>query len=88
MKEKILAVTDKGLEAFLESLGLIDDLKSHILSCSICGVPLSLENIGCIYPIENEVKLCCENLKCLQKIMDEITPLRKIQTEGGNGDES
>lgn len=87
MKEKIHAVPDKDVEKLLENLGLLNDIKDHLIFCGICGEPLSIENIGCIYPSEHEIKLCCDKLKCLQKTIDEITPMRRIPTKGGNKDE-
>lgn len=88
MKEKIPAVADKDLRKLLKSLDLLENLEKHLLLCSICEKALSLENIGCIYPKEHEIKLCCDNLKCLQKAVDETTPMRGIHVEGGSRDES
>lgn len=83
MKERIPAVSDKDIKKLLGSLGLLEDLKRRSMLCSICEETLSLENIGCIYPTEHEIKLCCDSLKCLQKAIDEITPMRRIHTRGG-----
>jgi len=87
MKEKIHAVADKDIGKLLENLGLLKDIKGHLVSCSICGKPLSIENIGCIYSGDHEIKLCCDNLKCLQKAIDETTPMRRIPSNGGSRDE-
>ena len=86
MKRKIHAVADSHLDGLLESLGLVEALESGSLSCSICGNTLTLDNIGCIYPKERETKLCCDNLRCLQKAIDETTPMRRIGTEGDEGE--
>jgi hypothetical protein len=81
MKEKIHAVSDRDLDGLLESLGLTEDLANGKLNCYCCGSKLSKENIGCIYPIKNEVKLCCSTLDCLEKALEETTPTRKISGE-------
>lgn len=78
MKEKIHAVSEKDLKGLLESLDLIKDLETNSLSCSSCGGRLSLENIGCIYPFKGEIRVCCNSLKCLERALEEITPLKKI----------
>lgn len=88
VKEKIPAVADKDLRRLLKGLGLLENLEKHSILCSICEKTLSLKNIGCLYPSESEIKLCCDNLKCLQKAIGEITPLREMYTKGGNKDES
>lgn len=81
MKEKIHAVSDSNLDHLIENLGLKEDLTSGKLWCHCCGTKLSRDNIGCIYPINSEIRLCCITIECLQKALDETTPTRRI-----NGD--
>jgi hypothetical protein len=84
MKEKIHAVSSKDLAGLLESLGLMEDLANGKLVCRCCGSKLSQENIGCIYPINKEIRLCCNTVDCLKKAIEEITPLRRINGEKPN----
>jgi hypothetical protein len=84
MKEKIHAVSSRDLDGLLQSLGLMEDLANGKLNCRCCGSKLSRENIGCIYPINKEIRLCCNTLDCLEKALEEITPLRRIDGEKGN----
>jgi hypothetical protein len=77
MKEKIIAVSNDDLDGFIRSLGLSEKLANGLLSCYRCGVQLSRQNIGCIYPMNREIRLCCNSLECLQQAIDETSPSRK-----------
>ena len=81
MKEKIHAVSNRDLDKLLVSLGLMEDLTKDKLDCCCCGSKLSRENIGCIYPMNKEIRLCCNKLDCLKKALEEVTPLRRISGE-------
>lgn len=67
MKETIHAVSNGNLEKLIENLELKEDLASGKLHCCCCGSQLSMVNIGCIYPMNNEVRLCCNSLADLLK---------------------
>jgi hypothetical protein len=84
MKEKIHAVLNRDLDGLLESLGLTEDLANGKLNCHCCGHKLSRENIGCIYPVNREIRLCCTTLDCLEKALEETTPTRRISGEKPN----
>jgi hypothetical protein len=88
MKEKIHAVSNKNLAELIRSLGLAEELEKEKLVCSFCKNKLSYENIGCIYPLKNEIRLSCNSLKCLERTLEEITPLRKISSRGEEDNES
>ena len=68
-KEIIHAVHDMDLEELLKNLELLEPLEKGELRCSICGKPISRENIGCFYAEENEVKVCCADIECFEKAM-------------------
>jgi hypothetical protein len=84
MKEKIHAVSNRDLDGLLRSLGLMGDLANGKLNCCCCGSILSRENIGCIYPVKNEVRLCCATFDCLKKALEDTTPTRRINGEKPN----
>ncbi len=86
--KKIHAVSDSDLDGLIESLGLAESLKKGLLSCGNCGKALSRENIGCVYPQKNEIRLCCNTLDCLQKTLETITPLRRVSNGGEENNES
>jgi len=79
MTEKISAVANDDIDKLLKSLNLLDELESNQLYCSICNEPLTLITIGCIYPYEQEINICCDKLICLQKAIDKVTPLRHLE---------
>lgn len=56
MKEKIHAVFNRDLYELLDSLGLIEKLDKGLLFCSFCGKKIISGNIGCIYPLKNEIR--------------------------------
>lgn len=86
--KKIHAVSDNDLDGLIENLGLVESLEKELLFCSYCGKKLSRENIGCIYPLENEIRLCCDTLSCLEKTLEEMTPMRRLSNRGEKGNES
>ena len=69
-KKEILAVHKQKLEELLTKLGLWESLVGGELKCCICGVCLSMENIGFIIPSGEEILLCCSNAECIFKIKE------------------
>ena len=68
LKHKILAVHDANLDEFLRSLELYDALENGELRCNICECQVTRENLGCVYPLGDEIKVCCDRLDCLRHI--------------------
>jgi len=68
MEKEILAFHEQNLEEVLQRLELFDDFRNRKLRCSVCNRILTKENFGCIYPEDNDIKVCCSNLKCLNEI--------------------
>lgn len=87
MKEKIHAVSDNDLDRLIESLGLVESLEKELLFCSCCGKKISRENVGGIYPVKKEIRICCNTLECLERIIEEITPTRRLANKGEHGNE-
>jgi uncharacterized protein with PIN domain len=67
-KKEILAFHEHNLEEVLERLGLLEEFKNKKLRCSICNRIITKENLGGIYPENGKIKVCCSDLKCLNKI--------------------
>ena len=63
-KEKIYAVHDRDLENFLASIGLLDRIKKGEITCAMCEDTITLDNLGFVSPIENDIEVCCDNSKC------------------------
>ena len=64
----ILAVYEDDLDSFLEDLGMIERLRAG-MPCEICGVNVTRENLGYIFFIDQQPKLCCDNTACYYELM-------------------
>ena len=71
-KHTIRAVHEQDLEELLNSLGLSALMAKGELKCGICGSIVNLENLLCIYPLGNEVKVCCKNQECYKSVLREL----------------
>ena len=61
----IFAVHRRKIEEFIKKLGLYEKITNKELTCHVCGVILTLENIGIIIPYKNEIILCCSDAECI-----------------------
>ncbi len=73
----VKTVHDTDLERVLKKLGLYEKLVRGELRCSICGRPLTLENMGGIYRENGEVKLVCNKIECLVEAAEKVRRDRK-----------
>lgn len=64
------AVTPKAYSTFLESIGEIERLNAKQCKCFFCGETISLENIYSVFPVDNTVNYCCNNLKCVLSLSE------------------
>ena len=71
-KHTIKAVHDQDLGELLKSLGLSELMTKGELTCGICGSIVNLDNLLCIYPSKDEVKVCCKNLECYEQVLREV----------------
>jgi len=71
-KHIIRAVHEQDLGELLKSLGLSELMAKGALRCSICGSIVNLDNLLCIYPSGDEVKVCCKNPECYEKVLREV----------------
>lgn len=67
-KQFVKAVHEKDLEQLLNNLGLSEVMARGELKCSICGVIITLDNLLCVYPSGDEVKVCCNKRECYEKV--------------------
>jgi len=67
---KIKAVHSDEFESFLKNLGILEDVKNGKYNCEVCRAKVDLSNIACVYPENKEVKFCCNNTSCYEKIID------------------
>lgn len=69
-KIKIQAVHEHDLDKILSDLGLLEDLEKNILKCYFCGCEINRENFNCLFPYENNIRICCSNLECYLKVSE------------------
>lgn len=67
---KIPAIHDRDLETVLRDLGILEKVASGEISCSICGTPLTLDTIECIYMQGTELKLSCQQAECCKLVLN------------------
>lgn len=72
MEKRILAVHERNLDSFLESLGLLEALEKQELRCAICGSVITRENFLCVYPDNGEIKVCCNASECYKVVMKKL----------------
>lgn len=67
----IKAVHENNLEKVLEELGMLTAVKEGTVVCKFCGKKLTQENIQCLYPKNDEIVFCCDEIKCFQKALED-----------------
>ena len=67
---KIPAIHDHDLETVLRDLGILDKVVSGEMLCSVCGAPLTLDTIECLYMQGTELKLSCQKIECSKRILN------------------
>lgn len=68
---EISAVHDRDITEFLESLNLLKEFKEGHIHCKFCGTIITLENLQCIYPKEDEIIFCCDKIKCFEQAIQD-----------------
>jgi hypothetical protein len=69
-REVIAAVNENDLVDYLSSIGLLKGVEAGASRCSICGVTVSLENFGAVFPKGNNIHIVCERPSCISRIED------------------
>ena len=75
---ELKAVHEMDLENYLSSLGLLDALKEGKFNCKHCKIEITLDNFLCIYPIDDEIVICCDNPICYRKALIESKELNQV----------
>lgn len=68
-REKIHAIHKRDLESILKDLGLLDKILAGSLSCTICGKPITIDTLQCLFLEENQIKFCCTDVECYQVVL-------------------
>lgn len=64
----VKAVHDSDLEQLLKKLGIFDDITAGKLNCAVCGCPVDLDNLGTIFPRDNEICVSCDSSRCVRTV--------------------
>jgi len=81
LNNKINAVFEDNLKEVLIKLKLLDPINNGEIVCRVCGDVISLETIGCMFPLDDEVQFCCDKILCIQKIIELQSTIRQIAKE-------
>ena len=69
MEKKILkTVHDQDLEKLLDKLGILDAIRKEEKKCKFCESVITLDNIHAIFPESGDIKIVCDNPKCIRKL--------------------
>jgi len=68
--ETMRAVHSDDITSLLTSLGILDGVNSGEFKCSVCGEPVTVESISCIYPENDQVMLLCDKTNCVEELFD------------------
>jgi len=64
-RSKLLAISDRDLEKWLASLGILDRVRTGGEQCFICGERVDINNIQMVSQIEGEIVLVCDKPGCI-----------------------
>ncbi len=73
----IYAVDDRSLVDVLEKLGIYQDVTAGSARCYICGRPVAVESLGGLFKHEGQVRLVCNDIKCLYEAA-RLTAKRRV----------
>ena len=65
---EVKAVYDQHLEQVLANLGILDKLIAGELNCAVCGCQVDLDNLGAIFPDNDNIGVSCDNNRCIRII--------------------
>ena len=67
-KKEINTIHDDELNNFFKKIGALDNYKNNKLKCCFCSDILGDNNFYAILPEKEEMKFCCNQKKCIEKI--------------------
>lgn len=68
-KYGIRAVHEQDLRELLEDLELSSILESGELKCAMCGCIITYDNLLCLYPEKEDIRVCCKKRDCYEKLL-------------------
>jgi len=67
MTNEIAIYLTADMSGILKKLGMYEDAESGRLRCYFCGRPVNLQNIGGVFKHEGQVRVACDDIKCLYR---------------------
>ena len=64
------AVHESDLVEALSSLDILDNLNDGIVSCTVCGAQVRLNNLGAVHSLKDNVGVVCNRPNCLQAAIE------------------
>ncbi|WP_163538332.1 hypothetical protein [Gracilibacillus sp. YIM 98692] len=61
---EINAVYSEELEEFLDSLGVLEEIKNGEKKCYFCNSIVDVSDIQTVFPMDDDVQICCNKSKC------------------------
>ena len=72
-REELNLVYDDDLLPILEKLGLKDRFLGGEIACSLCGQPVTKENLYSFYLRNKEIRMVCERGVCVEDFQSNDT---------------
>lgn len=70
-RDKVRAVHKRDLNSVLSELGIMEQVESGKTNCAKCGKPVTSETIQCLFIENDEIKVCCDNMNCYERLIQE-----------------
>ncbi len=68
MNAEINAIHDEQLERLLESLGVLNDIKSGRKKCKFTGNIITLENLHSVFPESGDIKFVSDDPEAIRQL--------------------
>lgn len=81
-EREIVLYFTSDMPGILKKLGMFEDAEVGRLRCYLCGRPVSLQNIGGIFKHEGQIRVVCNNIKCLYEAA-RLNYARRLSNFGG-----
>ena len=71
-RNTLLAVHESDLESYLESLGLLHDIRAEKVKCKFCGDLLTLDRVAAVFPLGGSIKVACDRPTCQAELLEAV----------------
>jgi hypothetical protein len=71
-RNSLLAVHESDLETYLQSLGLLQDVRAGKIKCQFCGERLTLDRVAAVFPLGGSIKVACDRPACQAELLETV----------------